>query len=344
MIHLLWKNPQGVEDVRALVQTAIDLEFSTLPPYLYAKFSLLPEKNNVALQLLNSVVGEEMIHMCLACNIMNAIGGQVSITPPKYPGPLPGDVDADITVHLLPFSPEAMQQGMNIESPVHPLEPPVMDTFMLVDEEGPVSIGVFYKKLEEALKALPANEWIPDRNQFSDAQYFQGQLFAVNGCDDASRAINNIVSEGEGSPKTATEGSPLDFEGDIAHYYRFEELYRNKILTKDVTQATGYVWGADLGVDWAGIYNALSDPQTHDFSREPKAAIAAQRDCNLVFSTMVDELCRAFRGEQGRLGNAIRAMFDLRMAATKALTTPLNCGQVAGPGFQYVSQTKGAAL
>ena len=48
------------------------------------------------------------------------------------------------------------------------------------------------------------------------------------------------------------------------------------------------------------------------------------------------EIQSAVTGETGRLGNAVRAMFDLRMAAKQALTVPLaNPEHVAGPSFRY---------
>jgi hypothetical protein len=341
MIKLLWTTPQNVEDVRILVQTAIDLEFATLPPYLYAKLSIPAGTNQAAAQRINDVTGEEMIHMCLACNIMNAIGGVVAINPPSYPGPLPGDVDAGLIVHLFPLSEEAMKQGMNIETPVEPLEPQEMALRTTQDTDGPVTIGVFYEMLDVALSQLPASDWQPQRNQISDSQYFQGQLFEVNEYADAHQAISNIVSEGEGSPQSATEGSPLDFQGEVAHFFRFEEIYRNQVLTKAVNQPTGFVWGEPLGVNWNDVYNAISDPESHDFSNESAAAQSVQIACNVAYTDMVDELVKAFGPEQGRLGNAIRAMFDLRTASLTAFNTPLNNGQVAGPSFKYIANCEG---
>ena len=342
MIRLLWKAPKNVQDVRKLVQTAINLEFATLPPYLYAKFSILPGKNATAYKLIDSVAGEEMIHMCLACNIMNAIGGKVTITPPSYPGPLPGSVEKGLTVHLYPFSKKAMKQAMNIETPVAPLDPPERQAMMVGDADGPVTIGEFYDNLDGELQKLPPSVWVTNRNQITDAQYFQGQLFAVNTYQDAHQAISNIVSEGEGSPKSATQGSPLDFQGEVAHYYRFEEIYRNKVLTKAVNQPTGYVWGNRLGVRWKEVYNAIADPALHNFSGEPRAAQNVQKECDAAFTDMVTELTHAFSGKEARLGNAIAAMFALRQSALKAFKTPLKNGQVAGPSFKLLSKNKGA--
>lgn len=333
MIRIRWNEPQTIEDVRTLVQNAIDLEFATLPPYLYAKFSILPDTNAPAMARLQSIVGEEMIHMCLACNIMNAIGGTPAINPPHYPGPLPGDVGGGLILHLLPFSQAAMQQGMAVEEPSEPIDPPQK----ALEAAPGITIGEYYARLDAALAALPASAWTRGRNQITDAQFFQGQVFAVNDYADAHRAIGNIVSEGEGTPVSPNNpGSPLDFQHSLAHYYRFWEVARDQVLEK-AANPVGYAWGGPLGVDWQAVYPAIADPQTHDFSADPPAAQQAQADCNAAFTAMVEALGQAFTGNAAGLGLAVRAMFDLRMSAIRALNTPLADGKsVAGPAFLLV--------
>jgi hypothetical protein len=86
MITLAWEKPNSIEDVQALVQRAINLEFSTLPPYLYALMSIPPGENAAARARIHAIAMQEMIHMSLACNIMNAIGGSPDIVAPLYPG------------------------------------------------------------------------------------------------------------------------------------------------------------------------------------------------------------------------------------------------------------------
>lgn len=341
MIKLKWQAPGSVTDVQNAVQTAIDIEFSTLPPYLYAKMTILPGSNAPAMQRLNGIVSQEMIHMCLVCNIMNAIGGTVTINPPSYPGHLPADIGGTLVVHLLPFSPDAMAQGMAIEEPSEPINPP---TLMAAGLDAGITIGEYYELLDQALAALPASAWIPNNHQIDDAQFFPGQIFAVNNYEDAHNAITQIVSEGEGTPVSPSgQGSPLTFENELAHYYRFWEMQRNQVLTKD-PNPVGYAWKGSLGLDWNAVYPAISDPELHDFSNDSPAAQQAQADCNLAYSAMVDALIAAFRGATGGLGIAVRAMFDLRMASIKALSTPLADGKVSGPAFTYtVTKSEGVA-
>jgi len=337
MIRLQLKQPSSVSDAQSLLQTAIGVEFGTLPPYLYALYSIRPDTNLESAQRIKSVVLEEMIHMCLACNILNALGGTPRLRPPIYPGPLPGDIGPDgtpLTLHLYGFSSEALAQAMAIEQPEEVPDFPVRAQRTSGSAPEAVTIGQFYAALDAFLATLPASAWTPGRNQIADDQFFAGQLFAVNGYSDAHRAIQDIVSEGEGA-----KNDPLDFEHELAHYYRFGEIYHDKVLTK-ADNPLHYAWGpAKLGVDWASAYPAITDPGSHDFSKEPPAARAAQSGCNEAFTRMVAALQRAVTGSAAALGEAVRAMFDLRMAALHALTVPLSDpSRVAGPAFKLIAE------
>lgn len=334
MIRLARMPMDTVAEVRSAIQGAINLEFATIPIYLYAKFSIMDGTNTQAMSLIDSVVGEEMIHMCLACNLLNAIGGQPQIVSPTLPGYLPGDVAKNTEFHLLRFSPDAMAQAMAIEEPVEAISVKLSDT----EEDQSLTIGEYYTGILDALTVLNNAGQITwtGANQISDDQFFAGQLFAITDIDTASTAIENIVSEGEGTPQSPNNpGSPLDFQNDLAHYYRFWEISKNQVLELE-DDGDGYHWGDTLGVDWQSVYPAISDPETHDFTTEPQAARDAQDACNAAYSAMIDALTSAFNGQPDYLGVAVRHMFQLRMAAKVALTTPLNDGQVAGPAFIYV--------
>ena len=339
MIRLQLKPLNTVEDAQLMLQTAIGVEFGTLPPYLYALYSIRPGLNSRAQALIKSVALQEMIHMCLASNILNSLGGDPKLKPQKYPGPLPGDIGPDgerLIINLLPFSTAAMEQGMNIEQPENPPDFPETRA-LAVTAPRAVTIGEFYEALDKFLSTLPPSAWNADRNQIVDDQFFPGQLFAVNNYADAHTAIQNIVSEGEGSHQ-GTQYDPLDFQDQLAHYFRFGEIYYDKVLTK-ADNAEGYTWGpARLGVDWEGVYPAISNPGEHDFSNDPPDARAAQEACNLAYSAMVNALQRALTGTEGALGEAVRAMFNLRMAALHAVTVPLADGtHTAGPAFLYLA-------
>ena len=129
----------SLESLRTHLQWAIELEHATLAPYLSALYSIKPGTNVESVEVIKSVFIEEMLHMALAANILNAIGG----TPrfdydgfiPTFPTPLPHG-DGSFLVHLGKFTPEGVRSFLNIERPAE------TDTEPL--EENYHSIGQFY--------------------------------------------------------------------------------------------------------------------------------------------------------------------------------------------------------
>ncbi|MDX8400834.1 MAG: ferritin-like domain-containing protein, partial [Gallionellaceae bacterium] len=77
-------------------QLAIQVEWTTIPAYLTALFSI-KQLDSQAYQMLRSVVMEEMFHINQAANILVSIGGQPCFSNrheqekvvPQYPGYLP---------------------------------------------------------------------------------------------------------------------------------------------------------------------------------------------------------------------------------------------------------------
>ena len=98
----------------------MQLEHATIPPYLTALYSLHPGNNSDALHILRVVVVEEMLHLTLVANVMNAVGGTPDLTQPDfvpaYPAYLP-DGEKDFQVDLQPFSKDAVKTFLKIERP-----------------------------------------------------------------------------------------------------------------------------------------------------------------------------------------------------------------------------------
>src|SRR5260370_10886525 len=58
-------------DLRSALQTAMQLEFSTIPPYLCAQWSINVDPDGVS-DLIQDVVVQEMFHFALAGNMLTA--------------------------------------------------------------------------------------------------------------------------------------------------------------------------------------------------------------------------------------------------------------------------------
>ena len=121
----LLRNLDSLDNIRSALQVAIRLEHSTIPPYLTAAWSLTG--NDDVVSLITDVAVEEMLHMTLVCNILNALGGQPVLNDPqfvpRYPGRLPGMVHTSFSVGIESFSKNLLRDTfMVIEEPEVPLD------------------------------------------------------------------------------------------------------------------------------------------------------------------------------------------------------------------------------
>lgn len=212
----LFQGLDTVEGLRKALQTAIQLEFSTIPPYLYALYSLKDPKSTVY-DLIRSVVIEEMLHMALACNLLNAIGGKPVIDDravvPRYPGHLPGGVEGSLTVSLKPLSRDLVKDVfMAIEEPEEPIP------FGGCELAGPrqtdqgKTIGDFYTQIKENMKRQGETIFTGDPARQVTDQSIDGSLqlrsaeshrklkdllIAVTDLASAVEAIDTIVEQGD---------------------------------------------------------------------------------------------------------------------------------------------------
>ena len=101
-----------------MLQSAIELEFATIPVYLCGLWTIQWIPTVLCTQILTNIVVIEMRHLAIAANVMIATGGTPDITAavPAYPAFLP-DGETVFKVDLLPFGQAFLEQATWIESP-----------------------------------------------------------------------------------------------------------------------------------------------------------------------------------------------------------------------------------
>jgi hypothetical protein len=333
-VHRARQGPhEALRGLRKALQVAIELEHSTIPPYLYALYSLMPGANAEIAGLISSVVAEEMAHMALACNVLNAIGGKPAIDRPafipKYPGPLPGTVEDQLTVDLAPFSIVLLRDVfMVIEQPEEPLH-----FALAAGTAGPLTIGGFYERVKGAIKH--AGEAV-FKGRDPARQVYGGialpEVIAVENVASACEAIDAIVEQGEG-----TSHSPLgDRAGDeLAHYYRFEEIVEGRKLIPAPKHKPPWAYqGEVIPFDAAKVYPSLTNPRSERYP----AGSAARYACdtfNYTYTSLLKVLHETFNGHPGRLEAAVGLMESLNEQARGMMAMDSGIGGNAGPSFEY---------
>ena len=228
------KGDMQLAELQQNLQTAVEVEHATIPLYLYALYSIKPGTNLKAYELIKSIVIEEMVHMTLAANILNAIGGNPDFVHdrfiPVFPGPMPGGLHPELVLKLQPLTKDLLKDVFMV------VEQPRRAPIEGESEEHNLTIGAFYRRIKRELVRLSEKGglFIPDHSRQIDGTYFPNEArvkpFPVTDLISALKAIDFIVSEGEGSSAT----NPIDFTGtEMAHYYKFAEIYHGHELVKD---------------------------------------------------------------------------------------------------------------
>jgi hypothetical protein len=326
-----------VDAVRASLQAAIQLEHSTIPPYLYALYSLLPGSNSAAASIIESVVIEEMLHLTLAANILNAIGGSPVLDSPTfiphYPGPLPGSVENELTVGLAPCSLDLVKYTfMVIEEPEHPLKFPAD----AATGGEPVTIGQFYQAIRTAIGRLGDNAFSRHpRNQIGPDQ--EKEVVVVTDVATACQAVDIIIDQGEGTAKT-----PLEVTGPgYAHYYRFAEIANgHRLITNpqagpETPPDERYIYGGDpVSLNPAEVHAVPTDPTTSTYA-EGSPARQACITFNYTYTNLLKCFHAILNGRPGEFRAAIGIMMSLKRQAIDMMTGTTTAGVPTGPTFEW---------
>jgi ferritin-like protein len=330
-----------LESLRRHLQWAIELEHATLPPYLTALYSLDADKNPDAVQVVSSVFVEEMIHLALAANLLNAVGGQPRLDKrellPRHPRGLPHAAPA-LELSLVPFGPEAIEMFLRLELPAPPGEPAEGDQYE--------TIGQFYDAVEQGLRELcerfgeekvftgdPARQLTADHFGHSG-----GALKPVTDLESALAALEEIVEQGEGTSRGEVWDGDQDIfhrdRDEVAHYFRFQELKLGRRYRRGDTPESGPT-GEPVTVDYTGVQPVRPNPRLADHALDSPIRVA-QEEFNRTYCELLQLLEQATNGEPALLRAATGMMYQLKGQAQALMAMTDDEGHAAGPTFEYV--------
>jgi CDGSH-type Zn-finger protein len=332
----------NLDSLRTHLQWAIELEHATLAPYLSALYSIKEGTNVESVEVIKSVFIEEMLHMALAANILNAIGGTPRFNYdgfiPTFPTPLPHG-DGSFLVHLGKFTPEGVRSFLNIERPAESDAEPI--------EENYRSIGQFYAAITEGLKGCCLA--LSEEKVFSGDPAWQltakttfyggaGHLIGVTDLASALAAMDEIVEQGEGMDHaTIFDGDKNMFHPEreeVGHYFRFQEILEGRSYQPGDTPGSGPT-GPEFTVDWDGVHNMRPNPDINDY---PEGSEARERMEALAqgYSDMLRMMEQSFDGDPRLFGETVGTMYELRHLIQELMKMPSGDGKTTvGPYFAY---------
>ncbi len=319
-------------EVIPLVEAAIRLEHSTIPPYLTAWLTIPPDSNAEVAEIIRSVFLDEMLHMGLMANLLIALGGEPKFADPAfvptYPDNLPFGIGHGLVINLRKCDRAQIDMFIAIERPETPLVIPEVDRLDLAAVRYD-TIGEFYAALRDAVLRLdPASFATPRLDRQVDWDFESGQLAPIASADQAAAAIDLIRLQGEGA------ATPFDADGNAAHYYAFEQIAKRKKLNKT---AAGPVFGPDpLPFDAAAVIDMEENVAPDTYPAGSAQRLALDRFLGR-YSNMLRRLEQAFTGNPDGFGMAVPAMRQMISAGRDllALDSPTAPGKKAGLTFHY---------
>jgi len=223
---------------------AAEIEHGLMCCYLYAAFSIgrrcerrHPPEQAAAIARwraeITDIARDEMVHLALVSNLLNAIGAAPHLTRPNFPVAA-GYHPAGIVVSLAPFCAATIQHFIYLERPDD-----------VIEREGTGFAGRTYARAGRSGRLVPSAQdyatvgdlyrWIRDgfahlvelhgeaavftgdpRLQITTAQVGLPGVTSVVDLDSAVRAIDRIVTQGEGAPTCPGH----------SHYSRFSAIRR----------------------------------------------------------------------------------------------------------------------
>jgi len=331
-----------LDGLRCVVQTAIELEHATIPPYLTALYSLTDQASDEIRKRIRSIMIEEMLHMTIACNLLNAIGGKPNLAKagfiPNYPTSLPGTVETELIVPIRSFSLELVHDVfMTIEEPEEPKPFPVKPLALLASA-AKLTIGQFYRAIKAQLDALGDGIFTGDpKLQVAFRGIFSGKI-ASRG--EAKAALDVIVGQGEG-----TDASPLDptspgaLKDNFAHFYKFAEIVHQRKLVPDANP-TGFAFAGDVipfNQD-KDVNVTLDTPKRQTYVQlGEQEALNKCDDFNKAYTQLLNGLHAAFNGNPDSIDDLVDTdMSVLAVLARDLMATSLKNkkGFNAAPTFE----------
>lgn len=348
----------SVAELHRHLYAALQLEHATIPPYLTALYSIYPGTNSHALQIIRAVVVEEMLHLTLAANILNAVGGTPDLTRPdfipEYPAFLP-DGETDFQVDLQRFSRAAVETFLKIERPAHAphegarvvrrkgagrkmlpaarvADDPDLHFYSIGEFYQDISRGLAFLQEEKARKGEQLFVGDPARQVTPDFYYSGGgEMIPVADLESAQAAIRLIAEQGEG-----IGGGIFDYEGEISHYYRFQQLKLGRFYQPG--DRPDHPSGGPVDVDWDAVYLVKTNARLANYP-EGSEVRAAALEFNGFYGSFLELITRAFSGQPQLLIEAVGEMFRLKEAAYQLTRNPIGGtrGVNAAPTFEMVA-------
>jgi CDGSH-type Zn-finger protein/uncharacterized Fe-S cluster protein YjdI len=294
------------EELLFLLNEAAEFEHTVMCSYLYAAMTLkrgtdegITQTELIAIEgwrkKIRKVVLEEMLHLSLVNNLLAAFGSAPHFSRSNFPIPA-GRFPADLELNLAPFNESTLQHFMWIEKPLgidipdgtafrhiqHYHRELRTNLFSPTPTDYP-NQGYLYHAIANGIDALAQQLgenalFAGDpKSQVDSAQFPLPGIFAVTDVASAHKAIEEIVTQGEGSPNHIEESHYQLFKDVLDEYQKLKAARpefeparpsaSNPLLVDPLNRKAGTYITHPLAMKVTDLGNCLYTLMLHTFAQ-----------------------------------------------------------------------------
>uniref|UniRef100_H2Y809 Iminophenyl-pyruvate dimer synthase domain-containing protein n=1 Tax=Ciona savignyi TaxID=51511 RepID=H2Y809_CIOSA len=303
-----------IAELHKLGEAAIITELTTVAPYVTAWLSLKTEygRNLEVAKIIKSVFVEEMLHMSLAANFINSVGGTVNLTSmallPQYPTPLGSGTFFDLMpafyLRVLLFT--SMLESCTQMNALNGSN--ASPTIFTGNVEWQVNMDAWHNPEDQTDSnndSLEGSASIPISLLYTP-------LFPIVNLQNAVEAVIEIVYQGEGGSQCTpfvTDPTKENPNPEKSHYYRFLEIAHQKEIVK-MNVPNGWNAGAAIPLNEDGVWPLVKNPQNGMYKENTKAW-KLNLEFNRIYTTLLKCLQVSFGGNPSLIQGCYSYMYQL---------------------------------
>ena len=333
------ENQCSLESLKQNLQDAVSLEFSTIPLYLTALYSIKDGYNQEVYNIIRSVVVQEMLHVLQVANILISIGGHPLIDSRQYAPSYPSRFSAGILPQLVVSLEKASPR--HISRVFMAVEYPYINTeelrFLYPEFQTPLlTAGHFYAHIRNCVTQLSTerNVFIRDYTQKQvlwPGKFFDhtSYLFNVTDLASALSALEMIAGEGDGEYSKSQM---------LNHFFLFESVACRRHV--NFLRQHFYCYnGREIEFDPEGVWPMRDNPSKEGIP--PGTALYREaKHFHHTYRSLLLRLQEAFDGDTEAMNDSLFIMENMTilMKRLMQLPVPRNVGwpeQTCGPVFDY---------
>merc|ERR1719499_619834 len=283
---------------------------------------------------IHGVAVEEMLHMTVAGNVLNAIGGAPIIDSPNFVPEFPMDLPfLNMTANLEPFSKNTVGVFKMIESETQDGRSVARAYQFIIDLVTSLSNTYGEKRVFSGNETLQL-----------EVQYANESVGKITNLQNATTSILGLADQGTGMPihgqeskwpnTTDIHAGPMG--GGLSHRARFMEIHGEQLFHANDTYDSGPT-GTRMHINWDDVYHFAPNPKTDDFQHFPSAHNLVV-DFAKQYTQVLVLLHDVFNGHSEGYWDAVGAMHTLGEKAMKILETPdpRNHSLSLGLAWEYI--------